>query len=82
MVELITESELIDRRFSVPYQYAGKSVKVVIHPRQGILECFDLMTGKRITKHHYGTTTKGDVVAKEHIDILSCVNRIDTRSMK
>ena len=56
-----------DRRFSVPYQYAGKSVKVVIHPRQGILECFDLMTGERITKHHYGTTSKSDVVAKEHM---------------
>ena len=25
------------------------------------------MTGERITKHHYGTTTKGDVVAKEHM---------------
>lgn len=56
-----------DRRFSVPYQYVGRKVKVVIHPRQGILECFDLLTGERITSHHYGTTSPADILRPEHM---------------
>lgn len=56
-----------NRRFSVPYQYVGRKVKVVIHPRQGILECFDLLTGERITSHHYGTTSPADIMRPEHM---------------
>lgn len=44
---------LHNRRFSVPYTYAGKTVKVRLWPQTNQLMVYDIRTGKQIAKHHY-----------------------------
>lgn len=55
-----------NRRFSVPYRYAGQTVKVVINPHENTLECFDPRTDESIAKHHLGDTCK-DHLLIEHM---------------
>ncbi len=56
-----------DRRFSVPYRYAGQSVKVVIYPHKNRLDCFDLRTGERIAHHLFAADSERDTVCLEHM---------------
>lgn len=44
---------LHNRRFSVPYQYAGKMVKVRLWGQQNLVIVYNIRTGKEITRHHY-----------------------------
>lgn len=44
---------LHNRRFSVPYRYAGKLVKVRLWGQQNLVIAYDIKTGKEITRHHY-----------------------------
>lgn len=41
-----------NRRYSVPAAYVGKKVLVLIWPRRGRLEVFDIRTGERIAGHY------------------------------
>ena len=39
------------RRYSVPYSYVGKRVKVIVLPRKKLLEIYDLETSELIAQH-------------------------------
>ena len=41
-----------NRRYSVPSQYVGKMIQVVVRPHAGVIEAFDKKTGGRIAKHY------------------------------
>lgn len=47
-----------NRRFSVPYTYAGKEVKVRLWSQKNLLVVYDLRNGKEIARHHYDGTGK------------------------
>lgn len=58
---------LNNRRFSVPYQYAGKTVRVVCWPHKNILRVYDVLTGKQITEHHYDPLGVKQNILAEHM---------------
>lgn len=58
---------LNNRRFSVPYQYAGKEVRVRLWAQKGLLVCYDIRTGKEITRHNYDETGKIQNTLIEHM---------------
>lgn len=58
---------LNNRRFSVPYQYAGKQVKIRLWPQTSLLVCYDLKTGKEIARHHYDEGGKVQNILLEHM---------------
>ena len=55
------------RRYSVPHEYAGVTVKVVIYPVSNTLECYDLRTGRRIAQHAYDPMSPVDSICREHM---------------
>lgn len=55
-----------NKRVSVPYQYVGKKIKVIIYPRKNLLEGFDLQTGERIAQH-YLTSDGSAQIKREHM---------------
>ena len=54
------------KRFSVPYQYVGKKVKVVISHKNQSLEIFDLLTGERIAQHNLISASSSNIL-REHM---------------
>ncbi len=58
---------LNNRRFSVPYEYAGKEVKIRLWPQKGLLICYDIKSGKEITRHNYDETGKIQNTLIEHM---------------
>ncbi|MBQ9240706.1 MAG: IS21 family transposase [Duodenibacillus sp.] len=58
---------LNNRRFSVPYTYAGKFVKVLLSKQSNLLRVFDAKTGKQITQHHYDENGKLQNILIEHM---------------
>lgn len=56
-----------NKRFSVPYKYAGKTVRVLCWPHKNILKVFDIQTGEQITEHHYDPTGVKQVIKVEHM---------------
>lgn len=55
-----------DKRFSVPYQYVGKKVRVVISHKHQKLEIFDLLTGERIAQHNLLNASTSNI-RREHM---------------
>ena len=58
---------LNNRRFSVPYQYAGKEVRIRLWPQKGLLICYDIRSGKEITRHNYDESGKLQNTLIEHM---------------
>lgn len=56
-----------NRRFSVPYTYAGKEVKVRLWSQKNLLVVYDLRNGKEIARHHYDGTGKVLHVQRAHM---------------
>ena len=60
---------LHNRRFSVPYTYAGKLVKVRCWSQKNLLAVYDLQTGKEIARHHYDGNSAVVLVKREHMPV-------------
>ena len=60
---------LQNRRFSVPYVYAGKNVKVRLWTQKNLLVIYDLRTGKEIARHHYDASGPVANIKREHMPI-------------
>lgn len=58
-----------NRRFSVPYTYAGKEVKVRLWQQKNLLAVYDLRSGKEIARHHYDGSGKVLHVQCEHMPL-------------
>lgn len=58
---------LNNRRFSVPYQYVGKTVRVLCWPHKNILRIFDTRTGKQIAEHYYDPSGVKQNILTEHM---------------
>lgn len=58
-----------NRRFSVPYIYAGKNVRVRLWPQTNLLVVYDLHSGKEIARHNYDGTGKIVHVKREHMPV-------------
>lgn len=56
-----------NRRFSVPYTYTGKEVKVRLWQQKNLLVIYDLRNGKEIARHNYDGSTKVLYVKREHM---------------
>lgn len=56
-----------DCRYSVPAVYIGKLVKVLICPRLGTLQVFDMQTGERIANHYLMKENSGNRILPEHM---------------
>ena len=56
-----------NRRFSVPYIYAGKEVKVRLWAQKNLLVIYNLRDGKEIARHHYDGTSQVLYVQREHM---------------
>ena len=56
-----------NRRFSVPYTYTGKEVKVRLWQQKNLLVIYDLRNGKEIARHNYDESTKVLYVKREHM---------------
>lgn len=56
-----------NRRYSVPYSYVGKRVKVIILPRKKQLEIYDLDTGELIAQHELRVDGLKTTVKIEHM---------------
>lgn len=56
-----------NRRFSVPYTYTGKEVKVRLWQQKNLLVIYDLRNGKEIARHNYDGATKVLYVKREHM---------------
>ena len=58
-----------NRRFSVPYTYAGKEVKVRLWQQKNVLVVYDLQNGKEIARHHYDGSGKILHIQREHMPL-------------
>lgn len=56
-----------DCRYSVPYQYVGKEVRVLVRPRKHLLEIVDGETGEIITSHPLSERRGETFVRREHM---------------
>lgn len=56
-----------NRRYSVPYTYVGKRVRVIILPRKKLLEIYDLDTGELIAQHELRMDSLKTTVKIEHM---------------
>ena len=60
---------LNNRRFSVPYLYAGKTVKVRLWGQKNLVVVYDIQTGKQIAQHHYEEVGKKQNILLEHMPV-------------
>lgn len=60
---------LNNRRFSVPYQYVGKNVRVLCWPHKNILRIYDVITGKQIAEHYYDPMGVRQNILTEHMPL-------------
>ena len=58
-----------NRRFSVPYTYTGKEVKVRLWQQKNLLVIYDLRNGKEIARHNYDVSTKVLYVKRDHMPL-------------
>ena len=58
-----------NRRFSVPYAYAGKQVRVRLWPQTNLLVVYDLQSGKEIARHNYDGSGRVVHVKREHMPV-------------
>lgn len=56
-----------DARYSVPCDYVGKKVSVVIRPTAQTLQVFDILTGKQIAEHYLTDQIGGKSIRPEHM---------------
>ena len=56
-----------NRRYSVPYRYVGRSVRVIVFPYRKLLQCFDIETGEKIAEHQLRDDGPRTVMAYEHM---------------
>lgn len=56
-----------NRRYSVPYRYVGRSVRVIIFPYRKLLQCFDIETGEKIAEHQLRDDGPRTVMSYEHM---------------
>lgn len=56
-----------NRRYSVPYSYAGKRVKVIIFPRKKLLEIYDIESGELVARHELRIDNLKTTVKLEHM---------------
>ena len=56
-----------DCRYSVPYGYVGKTVRVHVHPRKGILDIYDRETGEKIASHPLSQKRGAVMIRREHM---------------
>lgn len=53
-------------RYSVPHRYVGKTMKVIIHPVQGMIDVFDNNKERR-AHHRLKADSEGDSIQREHM---------------
>lgn len=58
-----------NRRFSVPYTYTDKEVKVRLWQQKNLLVIYDLRNGKEIARHNYDVSTKVLYVKRDHMPL-------------
>ena len=56
-----------NRRYSVPYSYVGKRVKVIVLPRKKLLEIYDIETSELIAQHELRVDGLKTTVKIEHM---------------
>lgn len=56
-----------NRRYSVPYCYVGRSVRVIVFPYRKLLQCFDIETGEKIAEHQLRDDGPRTVMSYEHM---------------
>lgn len=61
-----------NRRYSVPYQYVGRSVRIIIFSYRKLLQCFDLDSGEKIAEHQLRDDGPRTVMAYEHMSSQHC----------
>lgn len=72
-----------NRRFSVPYTYAGKEVKVRLWTQKNLLVVYDLRNGKEIARHHYdGMGNDPQKSSRRAASVIGYSSHIDARARR